>query len=88
MHEAARLAEHTVLGVEGGAERAAAVARRRLDEDFSNGVSLTTRPLATLLSATPPARQRSSSPVSSCRLRAMASTISSVTCWMLAATSA
>jgi len=54
----------------------------------SNAVSRTIRPLATLLSATPPARQSRRRPVSRCSVVAIASRISSVTAWMLAAMSA
>ncbi len=44
-------------------------------------------PFETQLSATPPARHRFDSPVSARSVRASFSTISSVTCWIDAATS-
>src|SRR5258707_562663 len=52
---------------------------------FSNLPSRSTLPLATQLSATPPARHRFASPVSSARLRVRRSTASSITTWIAAA---
>src|ERR1700747_2431840 len=54
---------------------------------FSNLPSRNTLPLATQLSATPPARHRFASPVSSARLRVSRSTASSITAWIDAARS-
>lgn len=53
----------------------------------SNGPSRRTRPLATQLSATPPASVRFEEPVTSCACCAIRSTMSSVTTWIDAAMS-
>jgi hypothetical protein len=53
---AARLVEELVPGEERRAERSARVARRRLDPDLLEGPLAQDAPLATQLSATPPAR--------------------------------
>ena len=75
------------IGRERRAERAAGVAGRRLDPDPSNLPSRSTLPFATQLSATPPARQRFSAPVSAASERVSRSTTSSVTAWIDAARS-
>jgi hypothetical protein len=85
--ERARLAEHRVVGEQRGAERAAGVARGGLHPQVLERPSRTIRPFATQLSATPPAMHRFFMPVRRCRSRTIASTISSVTFWMLAAMS-
>ena len=54
---------------------------------FSNAPSRSTLPLATQLSATPPARHKFFAPVFLARLRVRRSTASSSTAWMEAATS-
>ena len=53
----------------------------------SNGPSRSRRPLATQLSATPPARHSFFMPVSAATVRASFSTMSSVTSWIERATS-
>ena len=84
----ARFAEHPVVD-----QPARRPARRRHlrppaeSRCSSNGPSRSRRPLPTQFSATPPARQRFSSPVSRWRCRAMRSMISSVTFWTDAARS-
>ena len=89
-HEPARLAEDGVV-----ARRAPRRAPRRESPaagwtySSSNGVSRRMRPLATLLSATPPAmHSRVRARLGGGRAAPSLRTTSSVTAWMLAATSA
>ena len=83
----AGLARMNVIDRERRAQRAAGITRRRLNPDPAKAASRSTLPLATQLSATPPARHRFSIPVSSARLRVRRSTTSSSTAWMEAAMS-
>ena len=64
MTERARLAEHDVLDVQRGADARRRVAGGGRDEQLARSRRLAQDPaLATLLSATPPAKQRSREPL-------------------------